>query len=56
MMDTIIKENGITFKELEKNIFQWVCEMGRTYTAELLQGQSDCRYSVPHESWKRPCL
>lgn len=37
MMNTIIKENGITFKELEKNIFQWICELGRNYTKELLE-------------------
>ncbi len=37
MMDTIIKENGITFKELEKNIFQWICETGRNYTRDFLE-------------------
>lgn len=41
MMNTIIKENGITFKELEKNIFQWICEMGRNYTKELLERYDD---------------
>lgn len=40
-MDTIIKENGITFKELEKNIFQWICEIGRNYTQELLEKYDD---------------
>lgn len=37
MMDTMIKENGITFKELEKNIFKSICEAGRRCTAELLE-------------------
>lgn len=38
MMDTMIKENGITFKELEKIIFQRSCEASRKYTKELLEG------------------
>lgn len=37
MMDTIIKENGITFKELEKEIFGWICGIGREVTTELLE-------------------
>lgn len=37
MMDTMIKENGITFKELEKNIFAWVCHLGREFTKEFLE-------------------
>lgn len=40
-MDSIIKENGVTFKELEKNIFQMICEMGRNYTKDLLE-KYDC--------------
>jgi tRNA U34 2-thiouridine synthase MnmA/TrmU len=36
-MDTMIKENGITFKELEKNIFAWVCRLGREFTKEFLE-------------------
>jgi hypothetical protein len=47
MMDTMIMENGVTFKNLEKNIFQWICEVGRNYTTELLQKYDiylrDCR-------------
>ena len=37
MMDTMIKENGVTFKELEKNIFQWVCQIGQEFTKEFLE-------------------
>lgn len=37
MMDTMIKEKGITFKELEKIIFQRSCEVSRKYTKELLE-------------------
>ncbi|MDR2889419.1 MAG: ISLre2 family transposase [Lachnospiraceae bacterium] len=36
-MDTMIKENGFTFKELEKIIFQRSCEASRKYTKELLE-------------------
>lgn len=37
MMKSIIAENGVTFKELEKNIYSWVCEMGRKFTKEFLE-------------------
>lgn len=37
MMNTIIKENSITFKELEKNIFQKICQIGRDITKEVLE-------------------
>ncbi len=36
-MDSIIKENGITFKELEQKIFSFVCEEGRNYTKQILE-------------------
>lgn len=36
-MKTMIKENGVTFKDLEKNIYAWVCEMGRKFTKEFLE-------------------
>jgi len=36
-MDSIIKENGITFKELEQKIFGLVCEEGRNYTKQILE-------------------
>jgi hypothetical protein len=37
MMTTIIKENGITFKELEQNIFRDICKIGQTCTKEFLE-------------------
>lgn len=37
MMKLMIKENGVTFKELEKNIYSWICEIGRQFTSEFLE-------------------
>lgn len=37
MMNLMIKENGVTFKELEKNIYAWVCQIGRKFTKEFLE-------------------
>ncbi len=37
MMTTMIKETGITFKELERNIFKAICEAGQNCTRELLE-------------------
>ena len=39
MMNSMIKENGVTFKELEKNIYAWVCQIGREFTKEFLERQ-----------------
>lgn len=36
-MESMIKENGITFKELEQKIFHLVCEEGRIYTKQILE-------------------
>ena len=36
-MSLMIKENGVTFKELEKNIYAWVCQIGREFTKEFLE-------------------
>lgn len=36
-MDTMIKENGVTFKDLEKNIFRWICQIGQEFTKEFLE-------------------
>ncbi|XCP87153.1 ISLre2 family transposase [Roseburia hominis] len=36
-MKLMIKENGVTFKELEKNIYSWICEIGRQFTSEFLE-------------------
>lgn len=35
-MSSMIKENGVTFKELEKNIYAWICQIGREFTKEFL--------------------
>lgn len=37
MMKSMIKENGVTFKDLEKNIFAWICQIGREFTREFLE-------------------
>lgn len=36
-MNSMIKENGVIFKELEKNIYAWVCQIGREFTKEFLE-------------------
>lgn len=36
-MDTIIKKNGLTFKELEQKIFKYVCDLGKEYTKQILE-------------------
>ena len=37
MMNTIINEKGITFKELEKNIFDYICRFGQELAKEVLE-------------------
>lgn len=37
MINSMIKENGVKFKELKKNIFAWVCQIGREFTEEFLE-------------------
>lgn len=37
MMKSMIAENGVTFKELEKNIFTWICQVGQQFTKEFLE-------------------
>lgn len=37
MMKSIITENGVTFKALEKNIYDWICQIGRQFTKEFLE-------------------
>ena len=36
-MNSMITENGVTFKDLEKNIYAWVCQIGRQFTQEFLE-------------------
>lgn len=37
MMKTMITENEVTLKALEKNIYSWICEIGRQFTREFLE-------------------
>ena len=37
MMNTIVNEKLVSFKELEKNIFAWICQIGRCFTKEFLE-------------------
>ena len=37
MMKSMIAENRVTFKDLEKNIFAWVCQLGQQFTKEFLE-------------------
>ncbi len=36
-MNTIVNENLISFKELEQNIFSYICELGREMTGSILE-------------------
>lgn len=42
MMESMITENGVTFKELEKNIYAWVCQLGQQFTKEFLSDMTRC--------------
>ena len=37
MMETMIKQDGISFKELEQEIFRKICEAGRQITVKILE-------------------
>lgn len=37
MMNSMVNEKGITFKEIEKEIFKIICEAGRELTREILE-------------------
>lgn len=37
MMNTIVKEESVSFKELEKRIFAYVCELAREITVQILE-------------------
>ena len=37
MMESMIKQDGISFKELEQEIFRKICEIGREMTVEILE-------------------
>ena len=36
-MNTIVNEELISFKELEKKIYYYVCELGREITRQMLE-------------------
>lgn len=36
-MNIMVSENGVTFKEIEKEIFKIICEVGRDLTKEVLE-------------------
>lgn len=36
-MNIMVSENGVTFKEIEKEIFKMICEVGRDLTKEVLE-------------------
>lgn len=36
-MKSMITENRVTFKDLEKNIYAWICQIGRQFTSEFLE-------------------
>lgn len=36
-MKTMITETGVTFKELEKNIYAWICQIDRQFTGEFME-------------------
>ena len=38
MMDSMVNEKSVTFKDIEKEIFDLVCEAGRELTKEVLEG------------------
>lgn len=40
-MNTIVNENLISFKELEQNIFSYVCELGREMTRIILESYDE---------------
>ena len=41
MMETILQENRISFKEFEKKIFQFVCGMGQEIAKTMLENYDD---------------
>ena len=37
MMDTMLKQDGLSFKDLEQEIFRNICELGRSITVKVLE-------------------
>jgi len=36
-MNTIVSENGLTFKDFEKKTFEMICRYGREFTKRFLE-------------------
>lgn len=36
MMKTMTAENGVTFQNLEKNIYKWICQIGQDFTKDIV--------------------
>lgn len=51
MMNTIVDENLISFKELEPKIFNYVCELGREIT-QIMLGSYDNELASTRGSYK----
>ena len=41
MMNSIVKEKLVSFKDLEQKIFKYVCELGREITQTMLESYDD---------------
>lgn len=42
MMDTMLNQKGVSFKDLEQEIFRIICEIGRELTEEILERYDQC--------------
>ena len=40
-MDTIVKDNSISFKDLEQKIFSYICEAGREMTRQIMESYDE---------------
>ncbi len=50
MMSLMVDENGVTFKEIEKEIFNLVCEAGRELTREVLERYDQHLHTIRDKS------
>lgn len=62
MMKSMVAENGVTFKELEKNIFAWVCQEEADGVYVKLQGKdrkksgqdkAEIKVGIAYDGWKK---
>ena len=49
-MSLMVDENGVTFKEIEKEIFNLVCEAGRELTREVLERYDQHLHTIRDKS------